>query len=190
MSLLLIIEDKRGKEPFKILAQKILNIKTDILRMQQGDMFNIRKVASLVRSHCSSHRHVAKVIVCRDSECTPISETQSLCRDVENSLNRQLGPRFPSVVYIVVDHSLEGWLASDKQALRQVLGQNANIPTNYNAEDDCRPADKLDDIFTQNGRDGYEKSRHAIQLAQACDPEIISRHSATFRYFQKAIRGH
>ena len=190
MSLLLVIEDKRGKEPFKILVQKILNIKTDILRMQQGDMFNIRKVAGLIESHCRSHRNISKILVCRDSECTPINKTQRSCRDAEASLNRQLGHRFPAVVYVVVDHSLEGWLASDKQALRQVLGQNANIPTNYNAEDDCRPADKLDDIFVRNGHDGYEKSRHAIRLAEACDPETILNRSDTFRYFQKAIRGH
>ena len=50
------------------------------------------------------------------------------------------------------------------------------------------PAERLDGIFTQNGRDGYEKSHHEIQLAQACDPETILNRSDTFRYFQQAIR--
>ncbi|MBI4596295.1 MAG: DUF4276 family protein [Candidatus Tectomicrobia bacterium] len=187
MSLLLLVEDKEGRKPFEILARKIRRVAVQARFMPQGDMLNISRVAEFLRLHYRSHRNLSYVLICRDSECTPIAETQNRCRQAEEQLNNRLGNRFPPIRYIVVDHSLEGWLASDKDALRHVLGSNARIPRNFNPEEDCRPAEKLDRIFVDNGKDGYEKSRHALQLALACNPKNIAARSDTFRHFQQSV---
>lgn len=186
MSLLLLVEDKDGPQPFKTLVRKMSRDAVTARFMPQGDMLNVDKVFEFIRLHCRSHRNVSKVFICRDSECTPIAETRQRCREAAASLARRLGPRFPPVAYVVVDHSLEGWLGSDAQALRTVLGHDAWIPRR-NFEEYCRPADLMNETFTRNDRDGYEKSRDALLLAEACDPRRIAARSRTFSYFRQLV---
>ncbi len=154
----------------------------DMRFLPQGDMTNADKVGALIRSYCASHRDASKVLVCRDSECTPIEETKSACSTVEDALARRMPV---PVSYIVVDHSIEGWLMSDPVAISRVLG--TRVPPEK-LRVDCRPAEKLNRLFRANGR-SFAKSQHNRQLAEAADVETISHHSPTFREFQRALTG-
>ena len=85
------------------------------------------------------------------------NETLRRTEPVAAELNRISGRA--SVSYIVVDHSLEGWLACDEQALRAVLGRSARIRIRGNPEDDPRPARLLERIFRANKKD-FVKTVH------------------------------
>lgn len=185
MSLLLVIEDKRGPESFRILARKIRNIAIEILVVPQGDMLKVTEVERHIRVRHSFNRNISKILICRDSECTPILQTQRLCQQAEIDLNNRLGRRLPIVKYVVVGHSPEGWLACDENALRKVLGPAVRI-RRFNP-DDCHPARYMDNLFRKSGRGRYEKSRHIEVLAKASNPENIASRNATFRDFQQAI---
>lgn len=91
-----------------------------------------------------------------------------------------------SAKYVVVDHSLEGWLLSDRNAVRKVLGPRASLPRYGNPENECRPAELLQGIFRKNNRD-YIKTRDAPRLAKEASPNSILKTSSTFRAFCESL---
>ena len=90
--------------------------------------------------------------------------------------------------YIVVDHSLEGWLACDADALRKVLGRQAVLSIKGNPEDHQRPAELMHRIFRDN-RKGFVKTVHNEKIAEFVKPQNILEKSPTFRRFASTLKG-
>ena len=91
------------------------------------------------------------------------------------------------VNYVIVDHALEGWLACDVDALREVLGSQAKILIKGNPEDNLRPAKLMERIFKAN-RKTYIKTVHAAKIAEAVTPSKISKKSPTFSRLIRVLR--
>ncbi len=89
--------------------------------------------------------------------------------------------------YVVVINALEGWLAADPEALRQVLGRGAEVRIEQNLEEICRPAELLEDIFARHGKD-FQKTRYDPLIAEHANPEEIAKHSASFRRFCQLVK--
>jgi len=100
----------------------------------------------------------------------------------------QLRTTFPNLAlaYAIVDHSIEGWLLHDREAVRHELGHNPRLPQYGNPENNCRPAELMAQIFRRNNRE-YNKATHPLRLAEAADPTTIAKSSPTFRAFQEAL---
>lgn len=185
--ILLIVEGQSDEKVLRILLRRITahSPALKMLVVPQGEMLERQKrVESRVRYACAENPEISKVLPCVDSECTDIEDTQRKVSQIERIL-RAAFPRL-KLSYVVVDHSLEGWLLSDRAALGRLLGPRSQLPNYGNPEKDCRPAVLMQECFRRNSKD-YMKTHHAPRLAELVDIEIISRTSDTFRTFRKAV---
>ena len=135
----IFVEGPSDKTTIPILIRKLgyrAGIHPRVVR--QGDMLNVREMSNQVTALMASHSRIQRILVFIDSEGVEPAETLRTCRPIVRHLSGQTGG-IP-VEYIVVDHSLEGWLACDVEALRVVLGRDAQIRLRGNPEDDPRPA--------------------------------------------------
>ena len=183
--ILLLVEGPSDRKALTALVRKLCSHPVQCRSMKgKGDLFKPDKLEGHISYACRQHSEISKVLACVDSECTPVEQTQSDIAPLESQLQR----RFPDldVKYVVVDHSLEGWLLQDRHAVRRVVGRNSTLPRYGNPENQCRPADLLYQIFRRNNRD-LIKPRHCPQLAEEVDVQLISESSETFRYFANVL---
>lgn len=152
----------------------------------RDNLLNIKRVSAVIEYNCQANRNISKVLLCIDSECTDVAETQKEVAPKEKLLRQSFPQVAPS--YLIVDHSLEGWLLQDKEAIQETIGRNSKLPQYGNPEENCRPAELLQEIFEKNGND-YKKTMHAPRLAERLNIETVARASQTFRTFQQAIKG-
>ena len=124
----------------------------------KGNLLNLTKVASIIKYNLRESHDISKVLLCIDSECTDVEATKLQLATPEQALQRSF-PDLP-VRYVVVDHSLEGWLLQDREAIQETLGRNSKLPQYGNPEENCRPAELLQELFEKNGR-YYKKTVHA-----------------------------
>lgn len=180
MSLGMFVEGESDRTAIPILLEKIGRKPQFCRRLKQGDMANAEILGRHVKVVLSQNRGTDLVLIFLDSECTDPEETKKRVESCERELNRvKLGA---AIRYIVVDHSLEGWLCCDEVALRKVIGQKATINIKSNPEDDCRPAQLLGGIFKSNGKDFF-KTRDNSRIAAAIEnPRNIAKKSPTFKY--------
>lgn len=188
MSIGLFVEGKSDRDALTLLIRKILEAKNQrqhVLSRQvpRSDMFSTTKMAAYFNPLFKQHNDVDKVIVCLDCECTDPAEIRKRTVDTK----KRLADEFPIPVhYIIVVHALEGWLASDEDALRHVLGKNASITVPQNMETICRPAEWLDNIFATNGKD-FRKTQHNPEIAKNVDYSRIAQRSPSFSEFHHAV---
>lgn len=184
--ILLLVEGPSDKKALVALAGKVtpdLPIPR-VLVVGRGDLFRPEKLKAHVGFAHQQNPRIRKVLACVDSECTPIEETQRQAALLESELQRAF--RDLSIKYVVVDHSLEGWLLCDRNAVRKVLGGKAWLPRYRSPENECRPAQLLETIFRRNNRD-FIKTRDAPRLADQAKPQHIFRVSDTFKDFRQAL---
>ncbi len=189
MSIGLFVEGKSDRDALTTLMRKILEAKKQpqgiISReVPRGDMLSATKMAAYFIPLFAQHNDMRKVIVCLDCECTDPAEIRGSMVDTE----RRLAAKFPSVPvrYIIVVHALEGWLASDENALRRVIGKNASLTVPPSMETICRPAEWLDDVFTKNGKK-FLKTQHDPEIAKNMDYSRIAQRSPSFSEFHHAV---
>ncbi|MFQ5811628.1 MAG: DUF4276 family protein [Anaerolineae bacterium] len=187
MSIGLFVEGKSDKDTIPKLIRKFLDTPPRIIprTIHRGEMLKSEKVKPYLEALLKQHQDVEKVIVCVDSECTDPEEIWEEVSKVERELSRMGLPVVPR--YVVVVHALEGWLAADPEAVRQVLGRGAEVRIDQNLEEICRPAELLEDIFAQHGK-SFQKTRHDPQIARHADPAEIARHSSSFRRFCQLVK--
>lgn len=174
MSIGLFVEGKSDKETIPKLIRKLFDTPPKIIprTIHRGEMFKTEKVRPYLEALLKEHQDVEKVIVCVDSECTDSAEIQREVSKVEQELSKMGLPVVPR--YAVVVHALEGWLAADSEALRQVLGRGAEVRIEQNLEETCRPAELLEDIFAHTGKasrrpDTIRKSLTMLTLGKSLD---------------------
>ena len=140
-------------------------------------MLNTGTMQRHIQALLLSHPEIGHVLVLRDSEGVAPEETYDLMRPTE----RQLRGQFPDVGlnYVVVDHSIEGWLLCDPGALREVLGAQARINIPGNPDQHPRPAELMKGIFRENGKD-FRKTRDNPKIAEAARVDEIRTCSQTF----------
>ena len=187
MSLGLYVEGRSDKDTIPILIRKLGHRSRIVTKsVNQSELMIADKMARHLSELLRVHDDIELVLVCIDSERTDPNLTIGRSRPVEQMLNRD--SRIP-VRYVVVDHALEGWLACDEEALRDVLGgPRARINIRGNPEDHPTPADLLDQVFRDNRR-RFRKTRHDPEIAEHVSPVRIAAKSPTFRRFAE-ILGH
>jgi len=185
--ILLLVEGPSDKEALPILAAKMApdSPVPKALVVGKGDLFKPSKLKVHINFARQRDPTISKVLPCVDSECIPVEETRRRVTPLETKLQRSF--RHLTVRYVVVDHSLEGWLLCDREAVRRALGNKARLPRYESPEDDCRPVELLNRIFRRNKRE-FIKTRDAHRLAEEAKPQRISKASNTFRDFQQAVR--
>jgi len=171
-------EKRQGYHPKLICKLSDTPPKIILRTIHRGEMFKPEKVKPYLEAILKQHQDVEKVIVCVDSECTDPTEIREEVSKVERELSKEGLP----VRYAVVVHALEGWLAADSKALGQVLGRGAEVRIEQNLEEICRPAELLEGIFAQHGKN-FLKIRDAPLLAEHVHPEEIAKRSSSFRRF-------
>jgi hypothetical protein len=159
-------------------------IHTRIVR--QGNMLNLDKMSKHIAALTRMHRQIRSILIFIDSEGVDPSKTLRRTRSVSVQLN-QVSGRVPTK-FIVVDHSLEGWLACDVEALKTVLGKNATVRIGGNPEDHLRPATTMDRVF-QDNRQTFKKTVHNQRIAKHVTPANILEKSPTFRHLADALGG-
>ena len=187
MSIVLFVEGKSDKDTIPKLIRKFLDPPPRIIArtIHRGEMFKSEKVKPYLEALLKQHQDVEKVIVCVDSECTDPAEIQREVSKVERALSRMGLPVVPR--YVVIVHALEGWLAVDPEALRQVLGRGAEVRIEQNLEEICKPAELLEDIFARHGKD-FQKTRHGPRIADHVDHREIAKRSSSFRRFCQLVK--
>ena len=185
MTLGIFVEGPSDKTTIPILIRKLgyrAGIHSRVVR--QGDMLNVREMSNQIAALRASQGRLRRILVFKDSEGVDALETLRTSQSIEAQLNR-LTVGIP-VEYIVVDHSLEGWLACDLEALRAVLGRGALIRLRGNPENDLRPAKVLERLFSRNGK-SFVKTVHNPKIAQHVMPGNIAKKSPTFRRLAEVL---
>lgn len=187
MSIGLFVEGKSDKDTIPKLIRKLFDTPPKIIprTIHRGEMFKSEKVRPYLEALLKQHQDVEKVIVCVDSECTDPAEIQREVSKVERELSEMDLPVVPQ--YAVIVHALEGWLAADSGALRQILGRGAEVRIEQNLEEICRPAELLEGIFAQHGKN-FLKFRDDPRLAEHVNPKEIAKHSYSFHRFCQLVR--
>jgi len=186
LTLAVFVEGQSDRLSIPILLQKLRKTTIHIRRVAAGDMLDIREIAHHIQA-LSPHK-IQMAIIFRDSECTDPEEWIAKTKLVEKEFE-QLALK-PPVRYVIVDHSLEGWLACDKAALRSVLGPYARIPSRLNPAYSCRPAEAMRKLFQHNKiRTPFSKVIHDPLMAKTADPKVIEKESPTFAYLVNLLKG-
>ena len=177
IALAIFVEGKSDRESHKHLLRKLGNASIRDHVVDQGDMLNVREMQNQIQAVLRVQPEISHVLVLRDSEGVAPEKTRDWMRPAE----RELRERFPGlgIDYVVVDHSIEGWLLCDQEALRAVLGPRARINVPANPDQNPRPADLLKRVFKDNRRE-FIKTRHNPAIAEAADVETIKKCSQTF----------
>ena len=186
MSLGLIVEGASDKTSIPVLARKLgYSRKIRARVLSRGDMLIPRKVARIVSDMTRRDSDIQVVVVCIDAEREEPDRMLSGVLPLERRLN---GIARVQVRYAIVDHALEGWLACDEDALREVLGPRAKIAIRGNPERHANPADTMTQVFRANGR-RFDKRRDNPRIAERVSPASLAERSPTFRRFADLI-GH
>jgi len=185
MSIGLFVEGKSDRDTIPKLIRKLFDTPPKIVprAIHRGEMFKSEKVRPYVEALLKQHQDVEKVIVCVDSECTDPAEIREEVSKVERELSEIGLP----VRYAVVVRALEGWLATDPEAVRRVLGRGAEVHIERSLEEICRPAELLEGIFAQHGKN-FLKFRDDPLLAEHVNPEEIAKRSSSFRQFCQLVK--
>lgn len=186
-TIVLLTEDNTTGEAIRILAQRSLLPKSkkppEVLRrhIKRGRIFKKpQKLAELVKFIRREKK--AKFIVCVDSECTPLQNTE---RDLEQC-RKFLEKAGLMVNFAIIVHALEAWLAADEEAIRAVLKPKGSITIPTNLESECRPEEILKEIFRKNGKE-FDKSMHDVEIARKANPTKIAQRCQSFRKFQEVL---
>ncbi len=183
----LIVEGQSDRDTIPILARRLgydARIRPRVV--SRGDMLAQRAISRYLTKFLREFRDVTLVILCLDAERENPAQVLARTRQIERRMNETLSV---PVRYAIVDHTLEGWLACDEDALRSVLGGGrARINIQGNPDRHPNPASILSNVFRQNGRD-FRKIRDNRKIAQAITPQNIADKSPTFQRFAQLL-GH
>jgi hypothetical protein len=149
----------------------------------QGDLLSTDKMSVRIRYAKASHRDLARVLLCVDSEGEDIARRQSAIDSVVGGVGPLKGL---AVRGVVVDRSPEGWILCDRQAVASYLSLSQSGLKYPNPEGAPRPVQHMERLFRIANRD-YTKTHDLPRLANIVNPEIIARSSPTFQLFHKAL---
>ena len=187
MRIAIFVDGKSDKPTLDILAEKLLGNRSPkpgrkFLLLQRGDFFSAAKVSAQLEFLHQMHPDVGKVILCLDFECARAEDIQPQLAKVQKEIRSNHPSLNPTIVLKV--HALEGWLASDRQAVQKVLGEE---PRDYpRPENECKPKKLLETVFKKANKE-FDYMRDDPRLAQEIDIERLCRSSPSFREFRKAI---
>ena len=173
----IFVEGPSDREPHKHLLRKLGHPSIQTRVVPQGNMLDTDTMQRHVQAVLHLHPEISHVLVLRDSEGVAQKETRASMRPAE----RILRVRFPDlgINYVVVDHSIEGWLLCDQEALKAVLGPRARINVPGNPDQHPRPAELMKRIFRENDKE-FRKTTHNRLIAEAARVEEIRKCSRTF----------
>ena len=186
MSLGLLVEGQSDRDTIPILARRLgygARIRSRIV--SRGQMLASNAISRYLTKFLRESSDVTQVVICLDAERENPALVLASTRPIERRLNEMLTVR---VRYAVVDHALEGWIACDEEAVQSVLGPRARVNIRSNPEDHPTPADLLERVFRENGRQ-FRKMRDNPRIAEHVAPERIAARSPTFRRFAEML-GH
>ena len=187
MTIAFFVDGPSDRDTLKILARKVLAQRKPSpgleFRVQpRGDFFSSSKISAHLAYLCGTHADLDKVILCLDCECTPSEAIQPKLLKVEQEIHRE----HPSLnlTFVLKVHALEGWLASDREALRQVLG---SVPADYaKPETVCKPKELLSTVFRKANKE-FDYIRDDPRIAEAADIDRLCHASPSFSEFRNAI---
>lgn len=187
MKIAIFVDGPSDKQTIGILTEKLLTNRVpkpglEFRVLPRGDFFSAPKVCAYLKFLHQTHPDIGKVILCLDCECTPVEGIQPQLAKVQEEVRREHPALNPTFVLKV--HALEGWLASDRQAMRRVLGGE---PAKYpNPEDECKPKKLLGMVFKKANRE-FDYMRDDPRLARETDIGTLCRLSPSFCEFREAI---
>lgn len=185
MTLAIFVEGLSDKASIPILLRKLGQRRIYTRRVSSGDMLDVEGMSRQI--HALGPRRIQMVIIFRDSECTDPEKWIARAKVAEREFAQRA--KKPPVRYVIVDHSLEGWLACDEAALRAVLGPHAKFTIKLNPADACRPAETMKKLFRYNHRRvPFNKVIHNPLMAESADPRVIEEKSPTFAYLVNLLR--
>ena len=187
MRIAIFVDGPSDQETIRILAEKLLSNRSpkpglEFQVLPRGDFFSAPKVSAYLKFLHQRQPDVGKVVLCLDCECSPTGDIQPQLSRVQEEMRRNHPTLSPTVVLKV--HALEGWLASDQQAVQKVLG--AEPKTYPKPENECRPKELLATVFKKANKE-FDYMRDDPRLAREIDIERLCQSSPSFREFRKAI---
>jgi hypothetical protein len=183
----LFVDGPSDRDTLKILVGKLLAKRKpppglEFRVLPRGDFFSPVKVSAYLRDFHRTHPDVNKAILCLDCECTPTEDIQPTLLKVQQEIRGEHPSLNPTFVLKV--HTLEGWLASDRQALREILGTE---PVAYSKpESVCKPKELLATVFKKANRE-FDYMRDNPRIAQVVDIERLCQSSPSFCEFRNVI---
>ena len=181
-----MVEGQSDRATLPILARRLLQpgIGIDARLVAQGDMLSARKVEAHIKAAINQQQDTNKVLICIDSECTEVDVTGTRIDHVARTVAENLHGL--AIKGVVVDHSLEGWLLHDREALAGFLNISVTANTYRNPESDCRPATTMGKLFRRARKD-FVKTAVLPPLAERADLDKVAQASPTFVAFRSAI---
>jgi hypothetical protein len=187
LKIALFVDGQSDRDTLKILVRKLIAQRKpppgfEFRVLPRGDFFSPLKVSAHLRYLSQTHPDLNKAILCLDCECTPAEDIQPTLSEVRQEIRREHPSLNPTFVLKV--HALEGWLASDRQALGEVLGAE---PVAYpKPETVCKPKELLATVFEKANKE-FDYMRDDPRIAEAVDIERLCQSSASFSEFRNAI---
>ncbi|MBI4340186.1 MAG: DUF4276 family protein [Chloroflexi bacterium] len=180
MSLGVMVVGQSERDSIPIILRKLGRSEKIHMRLvPQGEMLDTENISKYIVALLAQDGKTSRILLFLDAESLDPRLLQRQCLQKENELSK-IGIRVP-VNYIVVDHSLEGWLACDHLAVQSVIGRGAQIKYTGNPEDHPKPAQLLRRWFRAYHKE-FSKTTHDPLIAKLVDPAIIAGKSPTFAY--------
>lgn len=141
--------------------------------------------ASESRIHLLTQRGADRFIVILDRENNDECPGDFSCR-IKREFHRR-GHENTSVV--LKNRAFENWLIGDPRSLQRGAHRRIVISDRVVQRIEVSGADSLNAVAVLDGciDDGYNKRTDAIDICKLIDPDVIQRHSRSFRKFVKEI---
>ncbi len=186
LNIALLVEGVTDTYILPVLIKRILGERTGVEKTVlngAGNMLNEDKIIPRLNSF-SKDKSISKIIICKDSECTPDTETRKELENLRKTVDGRKTYSKP-IHYVVVNHAPEGWLLGDSEAIARYLNERTKIKTSATA--DCRPKELLEDLFRKAGK--YLIARRDYpKLSASVDIQKICSNNQSFKYFYEIIR--
>ena len=181
----LLVEGPSDVKTMPILVKRILGERVRIISRNmrgRGGVLNRRKVEAVINEVLRRNPDLSKVIVCVDSECTSLDETEDRAQEVRKAVASEV--RCP-VHYVVVGHALEGWLLADVEAVRKYL--KGVVPITPSATLDCKPKEVMRGLFRKAGRN-FLSDRDGPKMAEMMDLDRASKRNKSLATFREILK--
>ena len=187
LTIALLVEGATDKYIFKELARRILGEKIGVEIRDlhgAGNILNENKIIARLDTF-SKNKKISKIIICKDSECTPDTKTRRELEELRKKINAQ---RYSTPIhYVVVNHAPEAWLLGDPETIAKYL--NKKVIVKASDTNDCRPKELLESFF-QKAKKGLIAIRDYPKLSESVDINKICGNNQSFNSFVKILKDH
>lgn len=186
MTLAVLVEGRSDKQVIRTLLQKqaeIINRTFSVKFAEFGGgqgLLDVSRVVNTCEAIARLNPDLTGAVVCKDMNCTPTNELETIRVDIANKLARAHSPL--SIRYHFVRFELESWLASDESAWQRKFPKAMPHVLPHGILEECDPKDTIRLHLRARGIE-FRYTQHDSAIASDLDLRVAASRNGNLREF-------